>query len=284
MFIPRYWARSRQAPAGKRNQLLLQTWGWSDVSLAAALEHAEQRLQKLLQRVRDRDDLARWWWYYTNGERPLREEILDARPAGVVEGQALVTRNRYGAAVLNTARLLFIDIDLPEPPPQRRGVLAWFSKPATIEPAESRLERLKAALVAHSASTFRLYRTAGGFRAVALDREFDPVADEVAAMMQAVGADPMYVKLCRAQQNFRARLSPKPWRCGVSNPPGQYPRDADGARAFAAWLADYNARASGFGTCLYLETLGRATALPELAPLIDFHDRATRALEPFALA
>jgi hypothetical protein len=163
-------------------------------------------------------------------------------------------------------------------------VFAWFSKPAAIEPAESRLERLKSALVAHSTCTFRLYRTAGGFRAVALDRAFDPAAEDVAALMQAVGADPMFVKLCRAQQNFRARLSPKPWRCGIANPPGQYPRDGEQAQDFVAWLNHYTARASGFATCLYLETLGRAAPLPALAPLIDYHDRATRALETVALA
>lgn len=284
MRIPRYWTRSRAVRAGHKDRLLLQTWGWSDTSAAAALEHAEQRLHALLQRVRDRGDLRHAGAYYTNGERPLREEIIDEQPAGTPDGTAVVTRNRYGAAVLNTARLLFIDVDLPEPPPQRRGVFGLFAKHAPVEPPEARLERLKAALVANSTAGFRLYRTAGGFRVVAHDRAFEPASSDAAALMQAVGADPMFVKLCRAQQNFRARLTPKPWRCGVPNPPGQYPREAQQSRDFAVWLERYAAASSRYAVCHYLETLGRLAAAGPFAPLIDFHDRATRALEGVALA
>jgi hypothetical protein len=283
--VPKHWAKSRQAPGGKNDRLLLQTWGWSDVGPADALERAEARLHALLQRVRGRDDLHRAWQYYSNGERPLREEVLDRRPAGAPEGTALVTRNRYGVAVLNTARLLAIDVDLPTAPPHRRGVLGWFAKPKPPpETAQARLERLKRDLVANSTATFRVYRTAGGFRVLAVDREFDPAGDEALGLMQGVGADTMFVKLCRAQKSFRARLTPKPWRCGAPTPQQAYPRDAAQDADFARWLEHYTARANGFATCGYVETLGAARPVGGLQALIEYHDAQTRAQTSLALA
>jgi hypothetical protein len=285
VFVPKFWAKSRSAPAGKNGRLSLQTWGWSDVDSADALERAEQRLHALLQRVRNRDDLGRSWQYYSNGERPLREEVLERSPAGATEGAALVTRNRYGVAVLNTARLLAIDVDLPAVTPQKRSVFNWFSKPKPPpETAEARLERLQRDLVANSTATFRVYRTAGGFRALAIDREFDPAGDETLALMQGVGADAMFIKLCRAQKSFRARLTPKPWRCGTSTPPHSFPRSASEDVAFAQWLAAYTSKTMNFATCSYVDTLGSAAALAWFKPLIDFHDRETRALTAIALA
>lgn len=283
VLIPKYWARSRQAPGGKDDCLLLQTWGWSDASLATALDHAERRLQALLQRVQDARDLRHAGAYYTNGERPLREEVLEASPGGADDGEAIVTRNRYGAAILNTSSLLFLDIDLPAP--QRRGLFAWFARPRPApQSPEARLDRLKSDLVAHSTASFRLYRTARGFRALAVDRSFDPVGDEACGLMQAVGADPMFLRLCRGQKSFRARLTPKPWRCGVPNPPDAYPRSSAGAQAFSAWLQTYSATARQFATCRYLETLGGSPALGKFASLIEYHDAHTQAAEPLPLA
>ena len=35
--------------------------------------------------------------------------------------------------------------------------------------------------------------------------------------------NPLYRRLCRTQKWFRARLTPKPWRCGFENPPCRWP-------------------------------------------------------------
>ena len=57
--------------------------------------------------------------------------------------------------------------------------------------------------------------------------------------MKALGADPAFLHLCRIQGSFRARLTPKPWRCGQANPPGSFPREPEAQAAFAEWLAQY---------------------------------------------
>jgi hypothetical protein len=50
---------------------------------------------------------------YAFADRPIREEILRELRDPWGASEAIVTRNGYGAEVLNTARLLFADIDDP---------------------------------------------------------------------------------------------------------------------------------------------------------------------------
>ncbi|MFN7570434.1 MAG: hypothetical protein ACK5TK_03095 [Betaproteobacteria bacterium] len=272
MLIPRYWARSEKAatPSGR---MLLQTWGWSDASEIDAMRLAQQRLQAAVGRYQRPDDAPRAWQYYGSGERPVREEILDPTPAGATTGRAVVTRNRFGVAVLNTARLLFIDVDLP--PSRGGGPLGWLRRRA--ESPQQRLDRLIGDLEKVGNTTFWVYRTAAGFRALAVDREFDPVSSHTRAVLEGVGADPLFVRLCAAQACFRARLSPKPWRCGAGSPRGEHPRTPAQQSTFRQWLADYETRASAFATCAWVAAVGRGTMLESLAPLVQFHEEATGA-------
>lgn len=50
-----------------------------------------------------------------------------------------------------------------------------------------------------------------------LHRTFDPLDAAVSKCFQALGADPTYVRMCRNQRCFRARVSPKPWRIGIES-------------------------------------------------------------------
>src|SRR5436189_4942308 len=110
MHIPRIWAKAdAEVETPDRGALPLVTWGWGENEAEARAE-ARSRLQRLSDRVRRGDPFPDAYAY---GSRPIREEILDtigdsANPRGVI------TRNRYGAKVLNAVRLLFLDVDLPE--------------------------------------------------------------------------------------------------------------------------------------------------------------------------
>ena len=112
MRIPLHWAQA-SAPATDRwrRRTTVTRWGWSDTSAAAAQQHAQTRLDDALRRygrepgVRARESLRGY-----DGENglPICEEILDTR------GNAVLTRNVYGAQCLNTPNALFVDIDHPE--------------------------------------------------------------------------------------------------------------------------------------------------------------------------
>ncbi len=276
MHVPRSWwkAEGEREHAGARQPLA--AWGWGEDE-AAARARAGERLRRLIARL-DGDpseDAAAPPDQYEYAQRPLREEILQ-----VLGERAVLTRNRYGAVVLNAAGLLMLDVDLPP----ARGLLGRLF--GRRDPFEDALARLREGLhAAAPATTFRLYRTAAGLRALGLDREFDPAADETRALMEGTGTDPAFARLCRLQRSFRARLTPKPWRCGCPNPPGEHPRLAPelGAR-FAAWRERYASAIERHATCRFLETVGTRAALPELAPLLELHDGATRCAEALPLA
>lgn len=272
MHIPRAWARAEADAKHDGRSFRISVWGWGDDDSAARVS-AKERLARAMDRVRRGEPLPRGYGY---GNRPLREEILQRLDDG-----AVLTRNSYGAKVLNVARLVFLDIDLA--PLSLVGVLRKLFAGRGAE-AEA-LGKLREGLARYNRASFRIYRTASGLRAMALDRELDPAGREAQDLMRATGTDPAFARLCVAQKSFRARLTPKPWRCGSRPPPGVYPReDADMRRRFAAWLADYEKRSARYATCRYLETFGSSGPRGAAARCLELHDRETRAGADLPLA
>jgi hypothetical protein len=279
MQIPKVWTKAsatERLPDGR--SFPVSVWGWGEDEATARYTAAE-RLQRVLERLRKGE---RFPDRYTYGKRPLREEILRIIQSESGDGlAAILTRNSYGAEVLNTARLLFLDVDVPEA--SLSGKVRRLFGGAS--PDEDALSTLRQALREYGLATFRIYRTASGFRVMAVDREFNPTAPDTHDLMKKTGTDPAFSQLCLVQRSFRARLTPKPWRSRLQNPPGEYPRqEGDVQHSFETWLADYQRRAAGFATCRYLETVGNGTAAGDLRMLQGLHDRATRCDETLPLA
>ena len=114
---------------------------------------------------------------------------------------------------------------------------------------------------------------------------FDPVADETQSHFTALDADPLYKRLCKAQASFRARLTPKPWRCGLWQAATSWPRDTDDLQSqFDAWQAQYTAKQTKFATCRHLATLGNAAVHPEVEVIVEVHDHIARCHEQLPLA
>jgi len=192
----------------------------------------------------------------------------------------VITRNAYGAQVLNTARVLFLDIDVPAPTlfDKLLGMMGRKDAPQVV------LDELREELRA-TGGTFRIYATARGYRVMAIDREYDPAGTEAQQLMVATGTDKNFIALCRAQKSFRARLTPKPWRCGVKGKPPEYPRETPSADvAFRQWLEEYERAGRGVGTCRFVGVVGSGSARGVARDVVDLHDRATRANERAALA
>jgi hypothetical protein len=277
--IPRAWAQaSGEGRTPDQRTLPVTTWGWGDDDDDARRE-AAGRLQRLLERITRGDPFPPAYGY---GTRPLREEILETVAGPPASPPvAVLTRNAYGAVVLNTARVLFLDIDRPPATFLERlgGLLGRERSAGDVVP-----DTLRAALGA-SGATFRVYRTASGLRAMAIDREFEPAGPASQALMTATATDPAFARLCAAQHSFRARLTPKPWRCRCTAPPGHHPRVDDGVRRrFAAWLGDYEQASRRHATCRYLETIGTGRATTTARRLVEVHDRLTRCHEALPLA
>ena len=280
MHIPRAWAKvSAECQTRDHRRLRVAVWG-SGRDDATAKRDASSRVERLIERIRRGDPFPDRYAY---GSRYLREEILQTLDVETEDPPAAVlTRNRYGAMVLNTARLLFLDVDLP-PLTFAKRLRRLFSSSGFSED-EAALAKLRGALH-RSGATFRLYRTAGGFRAIATDRRFDPVEHDSQELMNATGTDPAFVRLCIAQKSFRARLTPKPWRCHCSLPPGEHPRTDDSVRQrFATWLEGYELASRNYATCRYIETIGTGSLNGATEELVALHDRVTRCSESLPLA
>jgi hypothetical protein len=287
MKIPKYWATSTQAARAPDGQAYrLAVWQWSDTSLGEAQQRAGDKARELAQKVQAGAALNR----YAYDERPLREEILQGITAPSARAGAevgVVTRNKYGARVLNATRAMFIDIDFGE---QGGGAslteqLGRLLGRGPADPAEAYLARVSAWARQRPDLGLRVYRTFGGLRCLVTNQVFDPSGPESRAILQALGSDPLYVRLCQAQACFRARLTPKPWRCGVTPPPNRYPwSDASAEARYRAWQQRYEAAIRPYAVCKLLTTLGPAETHPEVEPVLALHDEATHAAEQRPLA
>jgi len=279
MHFPRFWSSAGSGTC--------VAWGWSDESAAAAHAHAESRLQRIRALLGNgRERLQRGYGY---PDRPMREPVVrDFRDAS---GQlaAAVTRNGYGSLVLNTAGLMFVDVDDTEPAPTGGSVLSRLfgggKKPAP-PPLETRVRQsIESWIKSRPDWGWRLYRTRAGFRLVAAHAPVAPESADTQSAFDAFGADKLYRALCKSQACFRARLTPKPWRCGSRNPHHRWPfADAGVEAAFQEWQRDYLAKAAAFATCELLGSFGNPSLHPALRELVEFHDATSRATSKLPLA
>ncbi|MBW3569921.1 MAG: hypothetical protein KY467_02330 [Gemmatimonadetes bacterium] len=329
MLIPRYWSRAESTattPAGKF--VRFHVWRGSRSSPAEAQALAQEAVGRIADRVRSGAGFPERYAY---GDRPLREEVVREIPAtgGVDAPDAAITRNSYGALVLNASRAFFIDVDearadggqasgappsfsaadpmavarevldrLPLPA-GIKSIVGGFLGPRPAQPAAAptapppaapaaggpALDRLRRWVASHPEWRVRVYRTSAGLRYLVTHDVFSPTAPETMAAMNALGADPQYIKLCQVQKTFRARLTPKPWRIGVPNPPVGFPYEGAAEEAeMRQWEARYDAASRTRATCQFVEEMGSGAEHPDVAPLRALHDEHTRATSGLPLA
>jgi hypothetical protein len=257
-------------------------------SVAEAREVAYEHLRTVLANIRSG---TRTGGYYPRA--PLREPILNELM--VDSEQALVvTRNRYGAEILNTDRILIADIDLPGLAERvaRNLLRRLFGRSSAGphpagEPAAvvDRLATLTSWADANPGLGVLVYRTASGLR-VFVTGIVEPASSVQGEQVLAeLGADPIYRELCRTHGTFRARLTPKPWRLpNMQGPPGRWPREEGRAeRRFQRWLTKYETAAREYAVCRRLLSRGPAPSTLE-AQIVQLHDDRTRVQAPLPLA
>ena len=271
MRFPAFWSRATHGPAS--------VWGWSDNSPEEARASAAEKARRLADRLRRGERPPACGGYYP--DRPLREPVIRELTGEGGALAALVTRNAYGAEILNSADALFADVDLPAP--RSPGFLARLfgaRRPArgALPAAESAaLLRAEAWAKAHPGWSWRVYRTARGLRLLATHPPLDPPHPHVAEAFAQLDVDPLYRRLCLAQRCFRARLTPKPWRIGIRSEPPAWPWAGSAEeRAFIAWDRAYRAAAAGHATCELVRVIGPPEIHPGLRALVALHDSACR--------
>ncbi|WP_154402052.1 hypothetical protein [Ornithinimicrobium cavernae] len=287
--IPRFWATAEGEASDSRGRALaLRIWGWSTTSAADAAQVAAQRLTDVRARLASGAELQPWKYY---PRMPLREETLAEITGADGRLLAVVTRNRYGAEVLNTDLFLIADIDLPEPAraPGAGGRLLsrLFGRrqepsAAVPTPEQEALERVARFAAARPDLGVQTYRTAAGLRVLVTGGDLPPGTPASEGVLGQLQSDPVYQLLCATHQTYRARLTPKPWRCGHRALSVSWPYEERSGEA-AQWQARYEERSAQFATVRRLSVAGPPPT-DEEAQVIAWHDRVARATEDLPLA
>ena len=287
MKIAAFWTRAEAqatSPRGKRFRVTAR--GWSNDSLAAAraraLEIAERLAQVIAAGFTSRQR-------YPYGERPLPEPVVREFNDNSGEKSAIVTRNAYGALVLNANQLMFVDVDRKDGQPNQASLgkmlSTLFGKPKAIPKQSPQVLDALNDITARHGLAARIYQTKAGYRVMITSGPFTAGSPEAESILTEFGCDPLYIRLCRLQECFRARLTPKPFRCGMTNPPVLFPFETpDAADRFARWETNYNAKTSSFATCRFLSAIGTGLVVSDFSELIQYHDDATKASSQLALA
>jgi hypothetical protein len=134
----------------------------------------------------------------------------------------------------------------------------------------------------------RLYRTPGGYRLLAMHCTFSPDDPAVTKCFQTLGVDPIYTRMCRNQQCFRARLSPKPWRIGIIDHmkprPGYWPVNPERLPERSRWIEAYETKAQGYASCRFVEALGSDVVDSTAQAIQVIHDEFCRATSGLPIA
>jgi hypothetical protein len=170
---------------------------------------------------------------------------------------AAVTINSYGCHILNCLNMMIVDVDLD----------SNSDRAMVIQSEEMALHALRY-VIDKTKTGWRIYQTAGGLRYIETTRTWDPTGREAKFLMQGLYADPLFVTLCRKQETFRARLTPKHWRSQILCGEG----DVD------AYFNEDPFSATDEAVCSLTASLGEAKIAPELRSLVSFHDQQTKAI------
>ena len=318
MLIPEYWAEATTVVTQGDRRVTLRRFGWSNENQNAAHRHADERLE---QAVRDWElnpsipRRERKTAYNGSDGVPIREEIIDSNKDYVI------TRNAYGALCLNTENVLIADVDRAEGAFEVGCLIAVLLGITALLVGAAGFYWLAVALVVISIATasltqyyskryqdtyhknqlqkfegfskdnpvwgLRVYETPLGFRLIATHRTFNPQSAEVTDFFRTVGVDKVYARMCLRQNCFRARLTAKPWRCGINDhmlPRAVWPIKDELLPVRHAWVERYTAAAVNYAACRFIQSLGPDSIFADVDSVVSIHDKLCQAHTSLPLA
>ncbi len=325
MIVPEFWAEARIQKRFPDRQITVRRFGWSDVSQEDAQRHADERVKEAFERVVRGEDLPRREQkvrYNGADGLPIREEIVERFGDCIVTrnsygARCLNTPDVFFADVDfpepgESCLAIIFGVVIAVPAAFTVGFLAHsaffgvvvFCAVAILFPLlvhtaqrlliaarggkqQLALKRIDAFADAHPDWHLRIYRTPNGYRVLALHKTFDPRSSEVETAFRKLRTDRTYVVMCQKQNCFRARITAKPWRAGVSTILSRavWPLSEPKRREREEWVKEYERRASGFAACRFEKAVGAIHVVsPAAESVCNLHDRVCRSNEPLDLA
>lgn len=268
MRVFKYWRLAESTVLVGGVEKPISCHGGSNYSEMEALADGQRRLEAVKRKIAGiRLGIADEY------EADIREE-----PIKWIGDRDVVTRNRYGAEVLNSTSCVFVDIDEPV-----------FRLWQIFRRIRTRRER-KDAILEFLARRFakgdlggfavRVYETHSGIRLILEGAPLDPKSRESVTLLRSFNADKLYALMCRKQNCYRARLTPKPHRIKMKPIRLTFPYEEGAIKQIAAWAEEYDAKSAAFATCRLVQEIGSATG----SPAVRYHDERTKAASQLPLA
>jgi hypothetical protein len=246
----------------------ITVWGASDTSLEDANADARKRASTFEMMVAKGIAALRDYEYCSGF---VREEVLSEVKAEDGRVIAVLTRNNYGAVILNTESVFFGDIDIQEGGLFAR-ILQLFGTPKKDK--DYHLKRIEAFQKKNPGYTISVYETFAGLRLVVTNVLFDNGANADVSLFNELDVDPLYRKLCKVQSCYRARLTPKPWRIGLERPGSRFPRKPGNEETeFEKWLREYESAIRRYAVVKHLHTFGSQAEHPDAKEILMVHDK-----------
>ena len=269
MNIPPYWVRAEQRIGGFTCRLT----GFSHSSMQAAWKMLQQHAD-IMRKFFETTPTAASAQRMRAALRKLRGQDGDSYEACLLEpvwrtvdAENIITRNRYGALVINSTDTCFADVDTA-PASLWERVKGLFG--AGTPPERRLLDVMRQIHMEHPGLSMRLYRTGKGWRVILAGPGVKLGSPLLDTLFSRLHVDPLYSVLCSRQACWRARVSPKPWRLHLP----RCPRPASSEEAPAAladWVQEYERACEGRAVCRLVECLG-----PRMqGDIIALHDELT---------
>lgn len=153
--------------------------------------------------------------------------------------------------------------------------------------ADQAMARVYQASSKHPDWGLRIYQTPKGLRVIVTHAAWDHQAPDVQTLFKELGVDPLYAMLCEKQQCFRARVSAKPWRMGMSGLSTQarrWPLSPEHLQSRHQWAMEYEKKAAQFAACHFQEQLGNPVLCVQAQNFVQWHDTACAAQSALPLA
>ena len=266
MKIYKYWTIEKQKILIDGAQQEVKCYRGSNISVDDARVKAREKAEKIQRKIAGEKHL------FDEYEAEIREEILR-----IIDDHSAITRNRYGAQVLNTESMMILDIDKP------KATFGALFKKKDAQSAKAQIfdmVRKLAGSAKYQRYGFRIYETYQGARVIVLANSFDPRDRETKQMMDEFNCDPLYTLLCIKQGCYRARLTPKPYRMKLRGYKVKFPREGDDSE-LKQWLSEYESVSRSFSVCKFIEQVGASHYVNDVVWL---HDEVTGVGFPQRLA
>ncbi len=270
MKIFRFWVkktedftRERSSPRDKQplsEIFRITCFGGSNASLHDAETKASEKINLIKQKIDGRELPPQ-----EDYEVEIREEIVEE-----LGPKNIVTRNRYGSRVLNTTDLPIFDVDKgADYNPTFIGRLFGAVKKSGKEIA---LNNLKQCIAENKlpGTGWRIYETLNGFRLIIGGISLDPNSPAFDKVVKLGRIDFLYAHLCKKQNCYRARLTPKPYRIKMPAIKYNWPQTEAELKDSAQWVQIYEEKSKHYGICKLVFSSGIDFSNH---PIVAYHDR-----------